>query len=89
MSDYKFAESRLTSADASSSAAMGMSVLAGSAVMSLTLIWPSVIVFGSYDLADDDITIPPQVPEEEPTFLKKLTGTWLSRSRSTIKSYKH
>ncbi|MFS7931282.1 hypothetical protein Hanom_Chr04g00354151 [Helianthus anomalus] len=33
---------------------MGMSVLAGSAVMSLTLIWPSVIAFGSYDLAHDN-----------------------------------
>ncbi|GJZ31793.1 sodium/calcium exchanger NCL2-like protein [Tanacetum coccineum] len=79
-------ESRLTSADASSSAAMGMSVLAGSAVMSLTLIWPSVIVFGSYDLADDDITVTPQVPEEEPTFLKKLTAYGLTTDIETKKT---
>nr|GEX36200.1 sodium/calcium exchanger NCL2-like [Tanacetum cinerariifolium] len=79
-------ESRLTSADASSSAAMGMSVLAGSAVMSLTLIWPSVIVFGSYDLADDDITITPQVPEDETPFQKKLTGYGLTTDIETKKT---
>ncbi|XP_071714859.1 sodium/calcium exchanger NCL1-like [Rutidosis leptorrhynchoides] len=76
---YIVLESRLSSDDtgAAASAAMGMSVLAGSAVMSLTLVWPSVIVFGSYDLADDndDDTIITEVPEEEePSFLAKLTA---------------
>lgn len=71
-----FAESGLSNdaQGASFSAAMGMNVLAGSAVMSLTLIWPSVIAFGSYDLADDDDTISPQSSEEEPSFCTKLTG---------------
>ncbi|KAJ0927613.1 putative EF-hand domain pair protein CML [Helianthus annuus] len=70
-------ENGLTGDDtgASFSAAMGMNVLAGSAVMSLTLIWPSVIAFGSYDLAeDDDDTILPQITGEKPSFIKKLTA---------------
>ncbi|MFS8015756.1 putative EF-hand domain pair protein CML [Helianthus anomalus] len=63
---------------------MGMSVLAGSAVMSLTLIWPSVIVFGSYDLADDDDqTIEPQLPDEEPSFQTKLTAYGLTTDSET------
>ena len=32
-------------------AKMGMSLLAGSTIMLLTLIWGSVIAFGSYDLS--------------------------------------
>lgn len=74
--DNEFAEMGLSKDDngASFSAAMGMNVLAGSAVMSLTLIWPSVITFGSYDLADDDDDVLPQLFGEEPTFFTKLTG---------------
>ncbi|KAI3710197.1 hypothetical protein L2E82_39971 [Cichorium intybus] len=68
---------------ASFNAAMGMNVLAGSAVMSLTLIWPSVIAFGSYDLADDDDTITPQPSEEEPSFLTKLTAYGLTTDNET------
>lgn len=68
---------------ASFSAAMGMSVLAGSAVMSLTLIWPSVIAFGSYDLADDDDTGLPQLFGEEPSFLQKLTEYGLTTDSET------
>ncbi|KAL8248224.1 hypothetical protein R6Q59_005092 [Mikania micrantha] len=82
---YIVLESRLSSSDtgASSSAAMGMSVLAGSAIMSLTLIWPSVIVFGSYDLADDDDTILPQPSDEDPPFLTKLTAYGLTTDIET------
>ncbi|KAI7730977.1 hypothetical protein M8C21_006826 [Ambrosia artemisiifolia] len=66
------------------SAAMGMNVLAGSAVLSLTLIWPSVIVFGSYDLADDDDeTGLSQLFEEEPSFIKKLTAYGLTTDTET------
>ncbi|KAK9055926.1 hypothetical protein SSX86_027013 [Deinandra increscens subsp. villosa] len=72
---------------ASFSAAMGMNVLAGSAVMSLTLIWPSVIAFGSYDLAeddhDDDTIILPQLPGEDPSFIKKLTAYGLKTDSET------
>ncbi|KAK9064277.1 hypothetical protein SSX86_015657 [Deinandra increscens subsp. villosa] len=68
---------------ASFSAAMGMNVLAGSAVMSLTLIWPSVIVFGSYDLADDEDTISLQLPAQEPSFLTKLTAYGLTTDSET------
>ncbi|KAI3800833.1 hypothetical protein L1987_28930 [Smallanthus sonchifolius] len=78
-------ENGLSSNDmgASFSAAMGMNVLAGTAVMSLTLIWPSVIAFGSYDLAEDDDTILPQVPGEEPSFIKKLTAYGLTTDSET------
>ncbi|KAK1422711.1 hypothetical protein QVD17_17997 [Tagetes erecta] len=69
------------------SAAMGMNVLAGSAVMSLTLIWPSVIVFGSYDLADDneeeDDAVLPELPDEEPSYIKKLTAYGLTTDGET------
>ncbi|KAJ0597629.1 hypothetical protein HanHA89_Chr04g0156781 [Helianthus annuus] len=81
-----FAENGLTGDDtgASFSAAMGMNVLAGSAVMSLTLIWPSVIAFGSYDLAeDDDDTILPQITGEEPSFIKKLTAYGVTTDSET------
>lgn len=45
--------------------------------MSLTIIWPSVITFGSYDLSDDDDdSISSE--EEEPSFFKKLTGAYTS-----------
>ncbi|XP_076937773.1 sodium/calcium exchanger NCL2-like [Bidens hawaiensis] len=76
-------ENGLTGDDrgASFSAAMGMNVLAGSAVMSLTLIWPSVIAFGSYDLADDDDTISPQ--GEKTSFIKKLTAYGLTTDNET------
>ncbi|XP_076924802.1 sodium/calcium exchanger NCL2-like [Bidens hawaiensis] len=76
-------ENGLTGDDrgASFSAAMGMNVLAGSAVMSLTLIWPSVIAFGSYDLADDDDTISPQ--GEMTSFIKKLTAYGLTTDNET------
>ncbi|KVH89498.1 hypothetical protein Ccrd_008512 [Cynara cardunculus var. scolymus] len=70
---------------ASTSAAMGMSILAGSAVMNLTLIWPSVIVFGSYDLADDDednIDLS-QLFGEEPSFFKKLTAYGVTTDTET------
>ncbi|KAI3801832.1 hypothetical protein L1987_29949 [Smallanthus sonchifolius] len=82
---YIVLESRLSSDEtgASSMAAMGMNVLAGSAVMSLTLIWPSVIVFGSYDLADDDDTVLPQLLDEEPSFLTKLTAYGLTTDSDT------
>ncbi|KAJ0597627.1 hypothetical protein HanHA89_Chr04g0156761 [Helianthus annuus] len=78
---HNFAENGLTSDDtgASFSAAMGMNVLAGSAVMSLTLIWPSVIAFGSYDLAVDNDTTLPHIPGEEPSFIKKLSGCYISQ----------
>ncbi|KAI3703744.1 hypothetical protein L1987_73938 [Smallanthus sonchifolius] len=56
---------------ASSSTGMGMSVLTGSAVMNLTLIWPLVITSGSYNLADDDDD---SLAEEEPSLLTKLTA---------------
>ncbi|MFS8015751.1 putative EF-hand domain pair protein CML [Helianthus anomalus] len=66
------------------SAAMGMNVLAGTAVMSLTLIWPSVIVFGNYDLADDDDTMDlPQLFNEEPSYIKKLTAYGLTTDTET------
>ncbi|KAL8236128.1 hypothetical protein R6Q59_017209 [Mikania micrantha] len=68
---------------ASFSAAMGMNVLAGSAVMSLTLIWPSVIAFGSYDLAEDDDTILPHILGEEPSFIKKLTAYGVATDSET------
>ncbi|KAI3828395.1 hypothetical protein L1987_02496 [Smallanthus sonchifolius] len=82
---YIVLESRLSSDDtgASSMAEMGMSVLAGSAVMSLTLIWPSVIVFGSYDLTDDDETNLPQLPDEELSSLTKLTAYGLTTDSET------
>ncbi|MFS8015765.1 hypothetical protein Hanom_Chr15g01360521 [Helianthus anomalus] len=51
---------------------MGMSVLTGSAVMNLTLIWPSIITFGSYSLADDDDN--DSLEDDEPSFLTKLTA---------------
>ncbi|KAL8228713.1 hypothetical protein R6Q57_013613 [Mikania cordata] len=79
-------ENGLSSDDrgASFNAAMGMNVLAGSAVMSLTLIWPSVIAFGSYDLADDDDTILPQLPDEqEASFLTKLTAYGVTTDNET------
>ncbi|XP_071700955.1 sodium/calcium exchanger NCL2-like isoform X2 [Rutidosis leptorrhynchoides] len=78
-------ENGLSSDDtgASFSAAMGMNVLAGTAVMSLTLIWPSVIVFGSYDLADDDDSGLPQLFGEEPSFLQKLTAYGLTTDNET------
>ncbi|XP_035839750.1 sodium/calcium exchanger NCL1 isoform X2 [Helianthus annuus] len=57
---------------ASSSTGMGMSVLTGSAVMNLTLIWPSIITFGSYSLADDDDN--DSLDDDEPSFLTKLTA---------------
>ncbi|KAJ0581660.1 putative EF-hand domain-containing protein [Helianthus annuus] len=77
---HNFAENGLTSDDTGAwfSAAMGMNVLAGSAVMSLTLIWPSVIAFGSYDLAVDNDTTLPHIPGEEPSFIKKLSGCYIS-----------
>lgn len=54
-----------------------MNTLTGSMVMSLTIIWPSVITFGSYDLSDDDDdSISSE--EEEPSFFKKLTGAYTS-----------
>ncbi|KAI3828394.1 hypothetical protein L1987_02495 [Smallanthus sonchifolius] len=55
---------------ASSSTGIGMSVLTGSTVMNLTLIWPLVITFGSYNLVDDDDSL----AEEEPSLLTKLTA---------------
>ncbi|XP_076903560.1 sodium/calcium exchanger NCL2-like [Bidens hawaiensis] len=78
-------QSRLSSDNtgASGGAAVGMSVLAGSAVMSLTLIWPSIIVFGSYDLADDDHTILPQHPDQQPSFLTKITAYGLTTDTET------
>ncbi|KAK9064278.1 hypothetical protein SSX86_015658 [Deinandra increscens subsp. villosa] len=59
---------------ASSSTGMGMSVLTGSAVMNLTLIWPSVITFGSYNLAaeEDDDDDQDSLEEDEPSFATKL-----------------
>ncbi|KAJ9536096.1 hypothetical protein OSB04_un000734 [Centaurea solstitialis] len=69
---------------ASASAAMGISILAGSAVMSLTLIWPSVIVFGSYDLTDDDDDANlAELFEEEPSFFQKLTAYGLTTDTET------
>ncbi|GKB37716.1 sodium/calcium exchanger NCL2 [Tanacetum coccineum] len=69
---------------ASFNAAMGMNVLAGSAVLSLTLIWPSVIVFGSYDLADDDDSMDlPQLFGEEPSFLQRLTAYGVTTDSET------
>lgn len=75
--DNRFAESGLSNNNGgSSTASSGMDMLTGSAVMSLTIIWPSVITFGSYDLADDDDV----VTEQEPSFLTKLTGTLSSHT---------
>nr|GEY36945.1 sodium/calcium exchanger NCL2-like [Tanacetum cinerariifolium] len=69
---------------ASFNAAMGMNVLAGSAVLSLTLIWPSVIVFGSYDLADDNDSLDlPQLFEEEPSFSQRLTAYGVTTDSET------
>ncbi|KAL7591841.1 hypothetical protein Lser_V15G32339 [Lactuca serriola] len=63
----------------SSTASSGMDMLTGSAVMSLTIIWPSVITFGSYDLADDD----DEVTEQEPSFLTKLTAYGVTTDKAT------
>ena len=38
------------------SAGMSMGLLAGSTIISLTLIWGSVIAFGSHDFSDKDDT---------------------------------
>ncbi|KAJ0932044.1 putative parvalbumin, EF-hand domain pair [Helianthus annuus] len=78
-------ENGLTSDDTGAwfSAAMGMNVLAGSAVMSLTLIWPSVIAFGSYDLAVDNDTTLPHIPGEEPSFIKKLSAYGVTTDSET------
>ncbi|XP_076937378.1 sodium/calcium exchanger NCL2-like [Bidens hawaiensis] len=77
---YIVLESNLSSDDAgvASSALMGMSILAGSAVMSVTLIWPSVIAFGSYDLEEQ-----PQFLEEQPQFLARLTTYGVTTDRET------
>jgi hypothetical protein len=37
-------------------AAMGMGLLAGSTIMTLSLIWGSVVAFGSYDLSQPSTT---------------------------------
>ncbi|XP_071699821.1 sodium/calcium exchanger NCL2-like [Rutidosis leptorrhynchoides] len=61
--------------DASSSTEIGMSILTGSTVMNLTLIWPSVITFGSYNFTyDDEENDEPQLPEDEPSFVTKLSA---------------
>ncbi|XP_076919100.1 sodium/calcium exchanger NCL2-like [Bidens hawaiensis] len=51
-----------------------ISVLTGSAVMNLTLIWPSVIIFGNYNMADDNDDDNDSLGEDEPSFLTKLTA---------------
>lgn len=53
-----------------SSAAMGMGLVAGSVMMSLTLIWGSVVIFGSHDISntsddDDDDDSDEQDDQEE------------------------
>ncbi|KAI3495338.1 hypothetical protein L1887_37649 [Cichorium endivia] len=73
-------QSGLSSDDGGTSASSGMNMLTGSAVMSLTLIWPSVITFGSYDLSDDDDSIS---SEDEPSFLKKLTAYGVTTDNET------
>nr|XP_043622267.1 sodium/calcium exchanger NCL2-like [Erigeron canadensis] len=72
---------------ASSNTEMGMNILTGSAVMNLTLIWPLVITFGSYNLADDeeeDSVSQQQLPaEDEPSFLQKLTAYGVATDNET------
>ena len=43
---------------AESMALTGVSILAGSAVMNLTLIWGSCVVFGNYDISDSSTPSP-------------------------------
>ncbi|KAI3710192.1 hypothetical protein L2E82_39966 [Cichorium intybus] len=72
-------QSGLSNDKEGSSASSGMDMLTGSAVMSLTITWPSVIIFGSYDLTthDDFIT------KDEPSFLTKLTAYGVTTDKET------
>lgn len=76
-------QSALSSEDGgASSTTSSMNTLTGSMVMSLTIIWPSVITFGSYDLSDDDDdSISSE--EEEPSFFKKLTAYGVTTDNET------
>ncbi|CAI9292780.1 unnamed protein product [Lactuca saligna] len=76
-------QSTLSSEDGGASATTSsMNTLTGSMVMSLTIIWPSVITFGSYDLSDDDDdSISSE--EDEPSFFKKLTAYGVTTDNET------
>lgn len=78
-----FADTGLTNDEegASSNTGMGMSMLTGSAIMNLTLILPSIITFGSYNLVDDDDDND-SLSEDEPSFFTKLTSTIFFRSHT-------
>nr|GEU73014.1 sodium/calcium exchanger NCL2-like [Tanacetum cinerariifolium] len=68
------------------STGMGMSMLTGSIVMNLTLIWPTVITFGSYSLSDDDDDDDSdlqQSPEDEPSFFTRLTAYGVKTDNET------
>lgn len=75
-----FAVSGLSSSSesAATQAAMGMAVNAGTAVMLLTLIWGSCIVFGSFDLSTPSpsslTTTTALVDEDTQTPPKSITG---------------
>lgn len=61
-------------------AIMGMGLLAGSTIMLLTLIWGSVIAFGSYDLSQ-----PSDSSDIENKRPFSLTGVFLISSMINIK----
>ena len=61
-------------------ATMGMGLLAGSTIMLLTLIWGSVIAFGSYDLSQ-----PSDSSDIENKRPFSLTGFFLVSSLTNIK----
>ncbi|KAM7500735.1 hypothetical protein LguiA_025149 [Lonicera macranthoides] len=59
-------------------AAMGMGLLAGSAVMMLTLVWGACVAFGSYDLSEDSTS-----PKSEHHKPLSLTGFGLTTDLKT------
>lgn len=61
-------------------AIMGMGLLAGSTIMLLTLIWGSVIAFGSYDLSQSSDSS--DIENKRPF---SLTGVFLISSMINIK----
>lgn len=56
-------------------ATMGMGLLAGSAIMLLTLIWGSVVTFGSYDLSQPSAADSSDMENKTPF---SLTGFFLT-----------
>lgn len=53
-------------------ATMGMGLFAGSTIMNLTLIWGSVVAFGSHDLSETSANSSDHVENTRPPF--HLTG---------------